>query len=399
MPPTSSSKASRLPLALFILTLGTFTIGTSEFVIMGLLPEVAQSLSVTIPAAGWLVTGYALGIAIGAPLIALATVRMPRKTSLLLLMFVFLVGNVLCALALNYGHLMVARIITSLGQGAFFGIGAVVAAGLVPEERRASAIAVMFAGLTLANIVGVPLGTSIGHWAGWRVPFWVIALMSLVALVGLWRAIPFRADEERINVRSELQALKNAQIWMALATTIVFLAAVFTLFTYASAMLSDITQMSPNAVSVSLLLIGLGMMVGSIVGGRMADRSLSTALVVIAVGIAVISLALRWTSHNFYSAGIVWFIWGIVTFAPVPALQVSVMRFGHAAPNLVSTLNIAAFNVGIALGARVGGSVLDAGYTLLDLPVAAAVLAGIALVGTIGTEFMAKRTSTITAAS
>ncbi len=399
MPATPLSKASRLPLALFILTLGTFTIGTSEFVIMGLLPDVAQNLGVTIPTAGWLVTGYALGIAIGAPLIALATVRLARKTSLLLLMCVFLVGNVLCALALNYGHLMVARVITSLGQGAFFGIGAVVAGGLVSEERRASAIAVMFAGLTLANIVGVPLGTSLGHWVGWRMPFWVIALMSLIALMGLWQAIPFRPDEERIDVLRELRALKSARIWMALATTIVFLAAVFTLFTYASAMLSKVTGMSPNAVSFSLLLIGLGMMVGSMVGGRLADRSLSTALVAIAVGIAVISLSLRWTSHNFYSAAIMWFLWGIVTFAPVPALQVSVMRFGHAAPNLVSTLNIAAFNVGIALGARVGGSVLDAGYTLLDLPLAAAILAGIALVGTITTETMAKRTPAIISAS
>ncbi len=372
----------KMPLALFVLTLSTFIIGTSEFVIMGLLPNVAHDLSVSIPAAGWLITGYALGVAIGGPLVALSTVRIPRKTSLLLLQLVFLLGNLLSALAPNYGYLMLARIITSLGQGASFGIGAVMAASLVAEERRASAIAIMFAGLTLANVAGIPLGTAIGQWAGWRVAFWPIAGMSALALIGLWRTLPSNREEEHIHVGNELRALRDLRIWWALGTSIIFAASYFTLFTYTAPMLGQLSGVSPHGITLSLFLIGSGLTIGNIVGGKLSDWNLDLALTGIAVAIALASILLRWASHSIWSAEVGWFVWSIAAFSAIPTLQVNVMRFGGKAPNLVSTLNIAAFNAGIALGARVGGAVLDSGHTLAALPIAASVLAVLAALAT-----------------
>ncbi|QDE39861.1 MFS transporter [Luteibacter pinisoli] len=382
---------SRFPLALYLLTLSTFVIGTSEFVILGLLPDVARGVSVSIPAAGWLVSGYALGIAIGGPLLAVLTARFPRKVTLMLLMTVFLVGNLLCAIAPFYGVLMLARVVASLGQGAFFGVGAVFAAGLVEPKRQGAAIAVMFAGLTFANVIGVPIGTAIGHWGGWRSPFWLIAAVSALALVGLWRLLPRRHDEQKVDVGTEFRALGDARIWSALATTVLFATAIFTLFTYAAPMLGELTGVSPNGITWSLVLLGLGLTLGNVLGGRLADKGIIRALTIIALAIAVASVALRWLSPTLVTAEFGWFAWGVVTFAAVPTLQVNVMRFGGAAPNLVSTLNIAAFNAGIALGARVGGGLLSSGLGLADLPVAAGLIALLALGGVRVTDRLARR--------
>lgn len=377
---TTQSKHSGTPLAVLILTLSTFVIGTSEFVIMGLLPDVARDISVSIPKAGWLVTAYALGIAIGAPIMALLTVKMPRKHSLIMLIAIFVVGNALCALAPVYSFLLVSRVVTAVGQGAFFGVGAVLAASMVPDHRKASAIATMFAGLTLANVIGVPLGTALGHWAGWRMPFWVITVLGIVALIGLVIALPNKRDEEHANLAAEFRALANPRVWAALGTTILFTGCAFPLFTYIVPMLEQVPGVSGSGISISLLSVGIGLTVGNFVGGRLADWNVGRALIGIAIAIAIVSMALRWTSSTLIPAEINWFIWGMVTFAAIPASQVNVMRFGSKAPNLVSTLNISAFNIGIALGAWVGGSVLALGHTLLEIPIAAAVIAVAALI-------------------
>ncbi|WP_236208576.1 MFS transporter [Pseudomonas tohonis] len=372
-----------MPTSLLVLALSAFAIGTTEFVIMGLLPDVAADLGVSIPGAGWLVTGYALGVAVGAPFMAMATARFPRKAALLALMGIFILGNLLCAVAANYELLMLARVITALCHGAFFGIGSVVAASLVPENRKASAVALMFTGLTLANVLGVPLGTALGQAAGWRSTFWAVTLIGVAALIGLWRVLPNRHDEEKADMRSELAALNGAGLWLALSTTVLFSAAVFCIFTYVAPLLGEVTGVSPRGVTLSLLLIGLGLTMGNVIGGRLADWKLAQTLMGVFAALAVASTALSWTSVALIPTEITLFLWATAAFAAVPALQVNVVAFGAGAPNLVSTLNIGAFNVGNALGAWVGGLVIDQGLGLTRVPLAAAVLAILALVATV----------------
>ncbi|WP_122846684.1 MFS transporter [Pseudomonas viridiflava] len=372
-----------MPLSLFILALSAFAIGTTEFVIMGLLPDVAADLGVSIPGAGWLVTGYALGVAIGAPFMAMATARLPRKAALVTLMGIFIVGNLLCALASDYDVLMFARVVTALCHGAFFGIGSVVAAGLVPANRRASAVALMFTGLTLANVLGVPLGTALGQYAGWRSTFWAVTVIGVIALIGLIRFLPTNRDEEKLDMRAELAALKGAGIWLSLTMTALFSASMFALFTYVAPLLDDVTGVSPQGVTWTLLLIGLGLTVGNVIGGKMADRKVSSTLIVVFISMAVISTALSWTSAALIPTEITLFLWAVAAFAAVPALQINVVTFGKAAPNLVSTLNIGAFNVGNALGAWIGGSVIAHGLGLTRVPLAAAALAVLALLITL----------------
>ncbi|MBV4475091.1 MFS transporter [Pseudomonas sp. B2M1-30] len=372
-----------MPLSLLILALSAFAIGTTEFVIMGLLPDVAADLGVSIPGAGWLVTGYALGVAIGAPFMAMATSKLPRKAALVALMGIFIIGNLLCAIASDYNVLMLARIVTALCHGAFFGIGSVVAASLVPANKRASAVALMFTGLTLANVLGVPLGTALGQQEGWRSTFWAVTVIGVVALIGLIRFLPAKHDEEKLDMRSELAALKGAGIWLSLSMTVLFAASVFTLFTYVAPLLGEVTGVSPRGVTWTLMLIGLGLTVGNIIGGKMADKGLAATLIGVFIAMAVTSTVLSWTSVALIPTEITLFLWATACFAAVPALQVNVVTYGKDAPNLVSTLNIGAFNVGNALGAWVGGSVIAHGYGLTSVPLAAAVLAVLALLVTL----------------
>ncbi|AVX26509.1 MFS transporter [Pseudomonas syringae] len=372
-----------MPLSLLILALSAFAIGTTEFVIMGLLPDVAADLGVSIPGAGWLVTGYALGVAVGAPFMAMATAKLPRKAALVTLMGIFIIGNLLCALASDYNVLMFARVVTALCHGAFFGIGSVVAAGLVPANRRASAVALMFTGLTLANVLGVPLGTALGQYAGWRSTFWAVTVIGVIALIGLIRFLPTNRNEEKLDMRAELGALRGAGIWLSLTMTALFSASMFTLFTYIAPLLGEVTGVSPKGVTWTLLLIGLGLTAGNVIGGKMADRRLSSTLIGVFISMAVISTVLSWTSTALIPTEITLFLWAVAAFAAVPALQINVVTFGKAAPNLVSTLNIGAFNVGNALGAWVGGSVIAHGLGLTSVPLAAAILAVLALLITL----------------
>ncbi|MGM4911082.1 MFS transporter [Rhizobium sp. 768_B6_N1_8] len=387
-----------MPLALLVLALSSFAIGTTEFVIMGLLPEVAADLSVTIPQAGWLVTGYALAVALGAPVMAVSTAKLKRRSALIMLMAFFIAGNLLCAIAPNYWVLMVARIVTALCHGAFFGIGSVVAANLVSEDRKARAVALMFTGLTLANVLGVPLGTAIGQAFGWRSTFWVVTAIGIVTIAGLIAILPRDKQEEQSSILREIAALRNGRLWMALSVTVFFSASMFTLFTYIAPLLRDVTGISPEGVTWTLFLIGVGLTVGNLIGGKLADWRLGTALVAIFAAIALTSAIFFYTSRFFIPAEITLFLWAAATFAAVPALQVGVVGFGKEAPNLVSTINIGAFNTGNALGAWVGGMVIDAGLDLNRVPLAAAAMALIGLAATVLT-YLSGRAQTAPAAA
>ncbi|MGO4112628.1 MFS transporter [Rhizobium ruizarguesonis] len=379
-----------MPLALLVLALSSFAIGTTEFVIMGLLPEVAADLSVTIPQAGWLVTGYALAVAIGAPVMAVLTAKLKRRTALIALMAFFIAGNLLCALASDYWVLMIARVVTALCHGAFFGIGSVVAAGLVAEDRRARAVALMFTGLTLANVLGVPLGTAIGQAYGWRATFGVVTVIGIVTISGLIAILPRDKQQENGSILREIAALRNGGLWLALSTTVFFAASMFALFTYIAPLLRDVTGVSPEGVTWTLFLIGLGLTIGNLVGGKLADWRLGATLAGVFAAIAITSIAFSYTSRFFIPAEITLFLWAMASFAAVPALQVGVVGFGKDAPNLVSTINIGAFNTGNALGAWVGGLVIDAGFDLTRVPLAAALMALIGLGATALTYLSAR---------
>lgn len=365
-----------MPVSLLALALSAFAIGTTEFVIMGLLPDVAKDLQVSLPSAGWLISGYALGVSIGAPIMALITARLPRKYTLILLISVFIIGNIFCALAYNYPYLMLARVITALCHGAFFGIGAVVAASLAPAGKQASAVALMFTGLTLANVLGVPAGTWFGQLYGWRAAFWAVSLIGVLAFIGLSFSLPLNKDEKPLQLSTEVRALASRKLWQSLLITLLFAAAMFTLFSYIAPLLLQVTGISHRGVSWTLLLMGAGLTVGNIIGGKLADWRVSYSLMISFFLMAAFSLLFSWSSHRFWLAEITLFLWSLACFATVPALQINVVRHGKDAPNLVSTLNISAFNVGNALGAWVGGSVIAGGSAITAVPVSAALLAG-----------------------
>ncbi|MCP3720938.1 MFS transporter [Paraburkholderia sp. CNPSo 3281] len=357
-----------MPLPLLALAVAAFGIGTTEFVIMGLLPDVARDLSVSIPAAGMLVSAYALGVTIGAPIVAVAIANVPRKQALMRLIGIFIVGNLLCALAPNYSILMAARIVTAFCHGAFFGIGSVVAAGLVAPNRRAQAIALMFTGLTLANVLGVPLGTALGQIAGWRTTFWAVTAIGILAAAALQVYLPAKIEMQKASLVHEFGVLKNPQVLMVLGMSVLASASLFAVFTYITPILEDVTGFSPHEVTFVLLLFGLGLTVGSTLGGKLADwklmRSLLTFLAMIAVVLAVFSL----TMHDPIAAMATIFVWGILAFAIVPPLQILIVDRASDAPNLASTLNQGAFNLGNAGGAWIGGVAISAGAPLTALP-------------------------------
>ncbi|MCX5609303.1 MULTISPECIES: MFS transporter [unclassified Streptomyces] len=341
--------------SLLALAIGAFGIGTTEFVIVGLLPDVADDLSVSIPSAGMLVTGYALGVVVGAPLMTAAGARLPRKTMLVALMAIFIAGNLLCALAGDYTALMGGRLIAALTHGAFFGIGSVVAADLVAPDRRASAIALMFTGLTLANVLGVPLGTFLGQQFGWRSTFWAVTGIGVVGLLGLITLVPAQPRPESGALRAELAVFRKPQVWLALTTTVLGFGGVFASFTYLAPMMTELAGFSDGAVAWLLVLFGVGLCVGNVLGGRAADRALMPSLYVILGGLCVVLVIFTFTSQAALPAAITLAAFGAIGFATVPPLQARVMQQAAGAPALASAANIAAFNLGNALGAWLGG--------------------------------------------
>ncbi|ANH92392.1 MFS transporter [Streptomyces sp. NPDC058319] len=351
-----------MPLALLALAIGAFGIGTTEFVIMGLLPEVAGDFGVSIPTAGLLVTGYALGVMLGAPLMTVLGTKISRKRMLMLLMGLFVAGNLLSALAPSFSVMLIGRVVASLAHGAFFGIGSVVAAGLVAPGKRAGAIAMMFTGLTVANVVGVPLGTLIGQSAGWRVTFAAVAALGVVGLVGIARLVPDLPRPQGVRLRHELAAFKNAQVLLAMAMTVLGFGGVFAAITYIAPMMTRVAGFSDSSVTWLLVLFGLGMVGGNLVGGRFADRALMPLLYVSLGALALVLALFTVTAHNKIAAAVTIVLIGALGFATVPPLQKRVLDQAHGAPTLASAVNIGAFNLGNALSAWIGGLVIAAGF-------------------------------------
>ncbi|MFE9722076.1 MFS transporter [Streptomyces sp. NPDC005794] len=351
-----------MPLALLALAIGAFGIGTTEFVIMGLLPDVAADFQVSIPTAGFLVTGYALGVVLGAPLMTILGTRVTRKRMLMLLMGLFIVGNVVSALAPVFGVMLAGRVIASLAHGAFFGIGSVVAAGLVAPEKKAGAIAMMFTGLTVANVVGVPLGTFIGQNVGWRVTFFVVAGLGVLGLLGVAKLVPEQPKPQGVRIRHELAAFRNVQVLLAMAMTVLGFGGVFAAITYITPMMTETAGFATSSVTWLLVLFGLGMVGGNLLGGKFADRHLMPMLYVSLGALAVVLALFTLTAHNKIAAAVTVVLIGALGFATVPPLQKRVLDQAAGAPTLASAVNIGAFNLGNALAAWLGGIVISAGF-------------------------------------
>ncbi|WP_055589499.1 MFS transporter, partial [Peterkaempfera griseoplana] len=381
-----------MPLALLALAIGAFGIGTTEFVIMGLLPQVATDFGTSIPTAGLLVTGYALGVVLGAPVMTVLGTRIPRKRMLMLLMVLFTAGNALCAAAPSFGVMLIGRIVASLAHGAFFGIGSVVAAGLVAPQKKAGAIALMFTGLTVANVVGVPLGTLVGQAFGWRLTFAGVAVLGVAGLLGIARLVPELPGPGAVRLRHEVAAFRNVQVVLAMAMTVLGFGGVFAAVTYISPMMTEVAGFSDASVTWLLVLFGLGMVAGNLIGGRFADRALMPMLYTSLGGLALVLALFTLSAHSKAAAAVTVALIGALGFATVPPLQKRVLDQAAGAPTLASAVNIGAFNLGNALSAWLGGLVISAGLGWTAPNWVGALLATAALVLAVLSAALERRT-------
>lgn len=374
-----------MPLALIALALSAFAIGTTEFVIVGLLPTMAQDLNVTIPSAGLLVSLYALGVAIGAPVLTALTNGWNRKHVLLSVMGLFVIGNLVAWQAPSFEALVVARILTGLAHGVFFSIGSTIATGLVPKEKGASAIAIMFTGLTVALVTGVPLGTYIGQVFGWEATFLTVAILGLLAMIGSALLVPSNLKQaETTNISAQLKVLTHPRLLLVYAITAIGYGGTFIAFTYLAPILNEVSGFDASSVALILLVYGVSVAIGNIWGGKMADNfGPIKALTIIFAGLAVILLMLNFTAYHPITAMVTILVWGAFAFGNVPGLQVYVVKLAEEytpdAVDVASGLNIAAFNVGIAFGAWGGGSIV-AEYGLMNTPWVGAIVVLVALI-------------------
>lgn len=374
-----------MPLALLALTISAFAIGTTEFVIVGLVPTIAEQLSVSLPSAGLPVSTYALGVAIGAPVLTALTGRMPRKQLLLALMVLFTAGNLLAWQAPGYGTLVLARLLTGLAHGVFFSIGSTIATSLVPKEKAASAIAIMFGGLTVALVTGVPMGTFIGQHFGWRETFLAVSLLGVIALISSLILVPNNIPQRAMaTLREQLQVLTHPRLLIIYAITALGYGGVFTAFTFLAPMMQNLAGFSASAVSWILLGYGVSVAIGNIWGGKLADKHGAVpALKIIFTALVALLLVFQFTASIQYAALATILVMGIFAFGNVPGLQVYVVQkaelYTPSAVDVASGLNIAAFNVGIALGSIIGGQTVEH-YGLAQTPWIGAVIVLVALV-------------------
>jgi len=365
--------------SILALTIAAFGIGTSEYVIMGLLPDLAQSFRISIPKAGIIVSAYALSVTFGSPLVALLLSRQERKRSLVILMSIFLLGNICCALSSSFILMLAARILTALCHGAFFGTGSILAANIVPREKRAQAITTMFSGLTLANVLGVPAGTAIGHAFGWRATFLALIPIGLIAMIGLLVWVP-RQKAEPVHLRHELHTVMNPKVLLVLALSTLSSVSLFTVFTYIAPILSVETHLPAHQIAWFLVLFGVGITVGVLVGGRLSDWRQMTTVVGGYILVALVLLVMPLTMPHAVAMGACVLIWGMFHFGASSPLQARIVEKARRAPNLASTLNQGAFNLGNAMGASLGGIVLAAGFGYRVLPLVAALMACMVLI-------------------
>jgi MFS transporter, DHA1 family, inner membrane transport protein len=388
-----------MPIALFAMALAAFSIGTTEFVISGLLPVLSDDLSVSIPTAGLLVTGYAIGVAVGGPIIAVLLARFSRKPVIVVLAAVFTLGQVLCALAPDYGLLLGARLVSAAAHGVFFGVGSVAVAHLVPPERRGAALSLFIGGITVANILGLPAGTAIGNAFGWRATFWCIAALAGLATIAIAMLLPQdrSEDEAQPNLISQLRELRHQQVWTSYVVITLVMIGALSFAVYQVPAMIEIAGVSPDLVPLYLLAGGAGSVIGILVGGRLADWKLMHALVGALLLQIVFNATLLWTVHDPILIGVNLFIVSAVTFGFGTPNQLRILNTARAAPNMASTLISTAYNIGIAGGAFLGAMLLNAGvgYALLPgVAIGTSLLAtGVALL-----SWRAERTSVLAAA-
>ncbi|MFH8367419.1 MFS transporter [Streptomyces sp. NPDC018031] len=364
-----------MPLALLALAISAFGIGTTEFVMMGLLPNVADDLGTSVPTAGYLVSAYALGVVVGAPLLTALGSRVPRKRMLVALMGVFTLGNLASALAPSFGLLLAGRVLAGLPHGAFFGVGAVVAARLVAEGRQARAVATMFLGLTVANIIGVPAATLLGQHLGWRATFLVVTAIGVLAMAALVRLVPQVPADPQGGLRRELGALRDRQVLLGLLTAVFGFAGVFAVYSYLASMATEVTGFAESSVTVVLALFGIGMTLGALVAGPLTDRALRPTLYGSLAALAVVLVVFHFTVHVAWAALVTVVVLGAVGFMTTTPLQMLVMNKAKHAPTLASASNHSAFNLANAGGAWLGGAAIAAGWGWTSPTLVGAVLA------------------------
>lgn len=365
----------RINTALLALSVGAFAIGITEFSPMGMLPYIAENLNESIPSVGAIVVIYALGVMIGAPIMTLLLVSKRPKVALVFLMAIFTVGNLLSGLAPNLVTLSLSRLITSLNHGAFFGLGAIVAASVVPAGKQASAIAAMFMGLTIAGIGGVPLVTKITQLIGWREAFYLISGIGLLTIASLIFAIPARLQGSQVNVKNELRILRRPLVMLGMLSTVLGASAMFTLYTFITPMLMNFILAADQTITMMLMVIGVGFSIGNYLGGYFADKNLYPTLLTLFVLSAISMVIFPFIATNIAGATIGLLFWSIVSFALVPPIQILVMNAAVGAQALASSVNIGAFNLGNAIGAAVGAAILSHGYSYTTMSFMGALLA------------------------
>ena len=364
-----------MPFAIFMLTFSTFCIGTSEYVIMGLLSEIAKDLNITIPQAGALVSMYAMGVVVGAPVLAILTMKISRKKTLLSLMIMFIIGNILCAVSVNYSFLMIARVLAALCHGTFFGIASVVASEMSGENKRSQATAIVFMGVSLANILGVPVGTYIGEKFGWRATFWLVSSLGVLAILALIKSIPSNLTMPSGDVIGEFKILRHRRVFIPLILSVLTSASLFTIFTYIDPILQNVTMVNKETVVKVLFFIGAGLTIGTFIGGKLGDKSLIKSLISMMIIMIMIQIIMLYVNTK-----LIPMISDLIAgFAVCPMLQSLVVEQAKGAPNLASTFNQSSFNLGNAIGAKYGGILLSLGAEYKNLSIYATLVMIIAI--------------------
>ena len=370
------SRSAGLPAAVYALSVGSFGIGTTEFVIMGLLLDVAHDFHISITLAAWSITAYACGVVIGAPLLTPLLSRYPKKPALLFLMILFSIGNLGCGIAGNMTMLIIFRVITALAHASFFGISSVYAAELAPVEKRASAVSAVFLGATLANILGVPLGALVGQYLGWRYTFFMVTLIGILSALAVIALVPGRQAQPAVQsrIRDELKVLRHPTVLRSLLITALGFSGVFAAFTYIAPMLKTVTGMSEHLIPPVLVLFGVGMVAGNHLGGRLTDGGVRRALLLTLALLIVVLCLFPFAIQTLPGACAAVFLLGAAMFSTIPPLQMQALDSSETGKSMVSSCNIAAFNLGNAAGAWFGGLLLTAGVSLSHIPLAGACL-------------------------
>ncbi|MFF4035421.1 MFS transporter [Streptomyces sviceus] len=379
MPPASGTTPGKLPFVVWVLAAGTFLMGTTEFVVAGLLPELAGDLGVSVSHAGLLITAFAVGMIIGAPTMAMATLRLPQRQTLVLALSVFCLGHLVAALSASFTIVLVARVVTALATGAFWSVGFVVATSAAGPHSATRATGVMIGGLTLANVVGVPVGSFAGQFTGWRGPFWALAVLSGLAAVFIGRFIPAQQERAEVSMRAEVRALRHGRLWLALGAAMLIMGGVLATYTYVTPLLTDRAGIPADAVPLVLIAFGVGALGGTTTGGRLGDRRPTVTTITAAAATALVLLLMIPLSGNPVTATLLVFLMGLTGFTVNPVVTALAMRFAGDAPTLTSALTTSAFNTGIAAGSAIAGTALDSSLGLTGPPLVGTVIAALTL--------------------